>query len=609
VALYNKWRGQTFDDILGQEHITRTLQNQIRAGRIGHAYLFTGLRGTGKTSTARILAKAINCVGDVDTPPCNRCAICRSLTEGRSLDLVEIDGASNRGVDEIRDLRDRVHFRPSECRYKVYVIDEVHMLTREAFNALLKTLEEPPEHVVFVMCTTEPHRLPDTVLSRCQRFDFRRGTLADIMTKLRTICEREGIAIRDDALEFIARRATGSFRDAESLLDQLSAYSGVEITLEQVQGILGAVPSSLVSQVVRAVVEGNVSAGLLAVNEAYDRGAEPRQFLSDVLEYLRALMLLHVGGAEGLQTLGPETLEDLRALTRHPSFSLGLIVSAIKQFSEAAQSLRYAVRPELPLEMALVESTLAPEDSPGGDAASDEPTSESAAAAPNARGAAVGPPSPRTDFATWTPVRPTGRDSAPQQAVDSRATAPGPTPPPTMPEELPPASDTAEVPSPPLPQQEAQGSEERPLTLDWVIGHWQKVLLQIKSRNAQVQALLNSAEPIEVRGSTIVLGCEAEFHRDKLSQDAKRDLVEQVLGQVLGVPCQVECVVSEHHRRARHDASRAAAGASDLFAAANPRRAAEQRLLDHPAVKALERHGGVVTRVEVTNNEEEDSGQ
>jgi len=177
IALYNKWRGQTFDDLLGQDHITNTLRNQIKAGRIGHAYLFTGLRGTGKTSTARIMAKAVNCLGDTDDPPCNQCHICQSLTDGRSLDLIEIDGASNRGIDEIRDLRDRVNFAPNECRYKVYVIDEVHMLTKEAFNALLKTLEEPPEHVIFILCTTEPHRLPDTVLSRCQRFDFRRGSL------------------------------------------------------------------------------------------------------------------------------------------------------------------------------------------------------------------------------------------------------------------------------------------------------------------------------------------------------------------------------------------------------------------------------------------------
>jgi DNA polymerase-3 subunit gamma/tau len=211
-ALYNRWRSQTFDDVLGQEHITGTLKNQIRAGRIGHAYLFTGLRGTGKTSMARIMAKAVNCVGDTDSPPCNVCHMCTTITEGRCLDLMEIDAASNRGIDEIRELRERVGFVPHEARFKVYVIDEVHMLTKEASSALLKTLEEPPPHVIFIMCTTEPHRLLDTILSRCQRFDFRRASVPTLLTKLRQICDGESLAVDPDALEYIARRAAGSFR-------------------------------------------------------------------------------------------------------------------------------------------------------------------------------------------------------------------------------------------------------------------------------------------------------------------------------------------------------------------------------------------------------------
>ena len=289
-ALYNKWRGQSFAEILGQEHITTTLQNQIRAGRIGHAYLFTGVRGTGKTSTARIMAKAVNCVGKTESPPCNQCHICASITDGRSLDLIEIDGASNRGIDEIRDLRDKVNFAPSECRYKVYVIDEVHMLTNEAFNALLKTLEEPPSHVIFILCTTEPYRLPDTVLSRCQRFDFRKGSVAVLKDKLGTICRQEGIAIAPDALDYIARRSTGSFRDAESLLDQLAAYGSSEITLELVHQVLGSVPSALVTRLIASLLVGDVGTGLQAINQAMDGGAEPRQFLGEILDHLRALI-------------------------------------------------------------------------------------------------------------------------------------------------------------------------------------------------------------------------------------------------------------------------------------------------------------------------------
>ena len=356
-ALYNKWRGQTFADILGQEHITRTLQNQIRAGRIGHAYLFTGVRGTGKTSTARIMAKAVNCVGQTDSPPCNQCHICRSITSGNSLDLIEIDGASNRGIDEIRDLRDKVTFAPNECRYKVYVIDEVHMLTKEAFNALLKTLEEPPSHVIFVLCTTEPHNLPDTILSRCQRFDFRRGSVSVVVDKLRRICEQEQVLIDQDALEFVARRAAGSFRDAESLLDQLAAYGDTQITLEQVQLLLGSVPASLINDLLRGLATRDVPAGLRAINQALDSGAEPRQFLGEILDHLRALMLLRVGSEDTITNLSDEMLAELRAIVAQ-GCGLGVLVEAIKLFNEAGNNLRTAVRPQLPLEVAFVEAIL-----------------------------------------------------------------------------------------------------------------------------------------------------------------------------------------------------------------------------------------------------------
>lgn len=611
LALYNKWRGQTFDDILGQEHITTTLRNQIRAGRIGHAYLFTGLRGTGKTSTARILAKAINCVGGVDDPPCNRCHICTSLTEGRSLDLVEIDGASNRGVDEIRDLRDRVSFSPNECRYKVYVIDEVHMLTREAFNALLKTLEEPPAHVVFILCTTEPHRLPDTVLSRCQRFDFRRGSLASITAKLRTICEREGLAIQPDALEFIARRATGSFRDAESLLDQLSAYGATEITLEQVRGILGTVSASLVGGVVGSLVSGDVPAGLRAINEAFDGGAEPRQFAADVLEYLRALMLLSVGGADGLESLGPETIEDLRVLTASEGYSLGLVVRAIRLFSEATQALRYAVRPELPLELALVEATLpvaaTAEPAPQPQRAA-RPAARSASPRPQAPVAAP-PPEERVVTPPQVAVEKPAVESAPPPPRPAPETAPTPATPAPVREPEPAPAAAADAPATGAPAAAEGEQPGRGLTLDWVRGHWQKVLMHVRSNSRNVEALLKSVEPVEVRGNLIALGCESEFHCTSLSEEHRRVLVEQALTAVLGVPCAVTCHVMQDYRAARPGPASGAPG--DIFQAAEPHRSAEEQLLNHPAVKEMQRQGGRITRVRVhdVQDTEEERGE
>ncbi len=632
VALYNRWRGQTFADILGQEHITSTLQNQIRAGRVGHAYLFTGLRGTGKTSTARILAKAINCVGGVDTPPCNRCPICVSLTEGRSLDLVEIDGASNRGVDEIRDLRERVNFRPNECRYKVYVIDEVHMLTREAFNALLKTLEEPPAHVVFIMCTTEPHKIPSTVLSRCQRFDFRRGGLGTILGKLRTICEREGLHIQPEALEFIARRATGSFRDAESLLDQLSAYGEGEITLLQVRDILGVASSALVAEVVRAIVTGNVPGGLNAISQAFDGGAEPRQFAADLLEYLRFLMLYTVGGASELDTLGPEVIDELRGLTALPGFSLDLVVRAIRLFSEATQGLRYAARPELPLELALVEVThpvAAPAEVvpdavsaapvPSGVVAARVPSPTPSRAPSRSRAPAVGTPAEQTAAleeassaaetrapagapATETEPVPSPRSASRQAAEPEPATAKAPA--------QPGAESDAGAASDSIAQPQTDGAAAPPaLNLDWVRGHWQKVLIHVRSNSRQVEALLKSAEPIEVRGTTVLLACEADFHSESLSQDKRRMVVEQALTAVLGVPCTVSTTVQRGVRDARGGAG--TEPAADIFEAGSPRKAAEERLLSHPAVKELTRQGGRVTRVQVDEpvDTEEDRGQ
>jgi len=354
-ALYRRWRSQTFAQILGQEHVTATLLNALRAGRIAHAYLFSGPRGTGKTSTARVLAKAVNCLDPQDGEPCNRCTICQSINEGRALDLIEIDAASNRGIDEIRDLREKIAFSPSECRYKVYVVDEVHMLTDPAFNALLKTLEEPPPHAIFVLATTAPHKIPNTVLSRCQRFDFRRVALPHLLHKLRLICEQEQVRIAPQALEAIARHAAGSFRDAESLLDQLIAYGADQIRLEDVRRVLGSAPQEIVSGIIGALVDGDASAGLRLINQALDQGVEPRQLTHEVLEYLRALMLLKNGGAE-LLNVTSEMLQQMADQAQR--LSLPQLLRTVKLFNQAANQIKTGLHGQLPLELALVESTL-----------------------------------------------------------------------------------------------------------------------------------------------------------------------------------------------------------------------------------------------------------
>ena len=578
-ALYNKWRGQTFDDILGQEHITKTLRNQIGAGRISHAYLFVGLRGTGKTSTARIMAKAVNCVGETVDPPCNQCHICQSITQGRSLDLIEIDAASNRGIDEIRALRDGVVFLPHECRYKVYVIDEVHMLTNEAFNALLKTLEEPPSHVIFILCTTAPHRLPDTILSRCQRFDFRRGSVAAILKKLHRICEQERITIVPDALDLIARRADGSFRDAESLLDQLAAYGSIEITLDLVQNVLGSVSSALVSRLVESLIVGDIPTGLRAINQAIDEGGEPRQFLSEILEHLRALLLLKVGGEENLNHLGTASLSEMRRLIAEQSFALGLLIRAIRLFNGAGQGLRNASRPQLPLELAFIETILHAEGTPPVTNAKQQP------AIPIKGGSRVA-------------------KSAPDVAVESEETTPT--------EETVAAAPAAPLSAKPTLKERDSAYDGTPsasqeLSLEQVQSNWDLILAKLKSRSHQVQALLNSAHPISVEGDKITLGCEASFHRDTLSETKRLGLVEQVLSQVLGLPCRVECVVGPAQRNTPQNSPQSPNPSTRQSSQKDPESRElnlREKLLNHPVVKRLEQRGGHVSKIALTNQDE-----
>src|SRR3990172_8906289 len=278
-ALYRKWRPQTFDDVVGQEHVVQTVHNAVASGRIAHAYLFSGPRGTGKTTMARLLAKAVNCLNpDPAQRPDDTCAICAAIAEGRLLDLIELDAASNRGIDEIRDLRDKINFAPNEARYKVYVIDEAHMLTEPAFNALLKTLEEPPAHVIFVLATTEAHKVPATVVSRCQRFDFRRIPLAAVVERLHYIAREEQIDCPREALELIARAATGALRDAINLLDQLADSYGKSLTLAQGREGLGLVEDPRSAELCAHALHGELAQGLAVISSVRDDGLDLRQF-------------------------------------------------------------------------------------------------------------------------------------------------------------------------------------------------------------------------------------------------------------------------------------------------------------------------------------------
>src|SRR5512140_905595 len=317
-ALYRKYRPKDWDEVVGQDHIVQTLKNAIAADRVAHAYLFAGSRGTGKTTLARLLAKAVNCLNpDPTKRPDNECETCKAVNDNRFMDLIEIDAASNTSVDDVRDLRDKINFSPSQGQYKIYIIDAVHMLSTQAFNAQLKTLEEPPPHAIFILATTEIHKIPATVLSRCQRHEFRRVPVDEILASLKEIVKTEGLKADDNALALIARQATGSMRDSQSLLDQLSSMGSV-ITLELAQTVLGTATSQTVLDVVQSIRRREPAKGLDAIHKALDSGADPRTLARQIVEYLRDLMLMQMGNTDQVETtkdLKARMTEDARAFS------------------------------------------------------------------------------------------------------------------------------------------------------------------------------------------------------------------------------------------------------------------------------------------------------
>jgi DNA polymerase-3 subunit gamma/tau len=510
-ALYRKWRPRTFDEVIGQDHVTRTLRNALAAERVAHAYLFAGPRGTGKTTTARLLAKAVNCLGEGEKKPCGECRICRAVEENRLIDMIEIDAASNRGIDEIRDLREKVGFRPGEADVKFYIIDEVHMLTDPAFNALLKTLEEPPPHVIFVLATTEPHKIPATIISRCQRFDFRRIPVSDMTLWLAHIAAKENLDIEPPALQYIAQQGSGSLRDAISLLDQITAYSSDTITLAHVQAMLGAVASQSVVGLVNCMIQGEVSEGLELINRSIGDGAEPRQFTRDVVEHLRGLLLLKMGNGAGLLRASV-TDEDLKCMQGQAArLSPRWLLRATRLFNTAAQEMKTGFLPQLPLELAFVESSV------------DEMTVEVTPA-----------PSTATDTQSLE------RAQVGRSGIET-PTLPQPTPPPArVVTESPTTYDT------PPAARDAVGE----ISLEMLESNWRTILADLRQVDSMTQGLMNSVKLVGVDGNTLIVEAPSELLKGRIEQPRVRSHAEPCISQAIGTPVRLRCVAKGEYRSA-----------------------------------------------------------
>jgi DNA polymerase-3 subunit gamma/tau len=558
-VLYRKWRPQRFADVSGQELLTRTLVNALAAHKVSHAYLFAGPRGTGKTTTARLLAKAINCEKNAEDQkkspgePCNECASCKAFGTGSALDLIEMDGASNRGIDDIRNLREAANYLPMGgiSAHKVYLIDEVHMLTEPAFNALLKTLEEPPPHIVFILATTDAHKVPATILSRCQRHEFRRIPLTATIDRLAYIAEQEGISVPREGLELIAREATGSLRDAINLLEQICDSYGKDASLEAVREGLGLVGDERAAQLASQALSGDLAGGLATIGAVRDDGLDLRQFQKEVVQRLRELLVVQ-SGADGGGAWTQEQTATMRASIE--GVSAATTVRALKAFGTA--DLRADPLSPLPLELALAESILEPAPVAAGRAeAAPRPPAAPPMRPPQQSRPAPAPPSrpaPRTQQqpASAERVPPELRRDLSKASAEDIAAMLGSKAP-----VIPPAADEPEEAPAPAANGAAQGAahhaiEPLPETQSGAHAELANFVPELRKlarpRSVKLDALLNgSCEAVSWQDGVLTLGFyEDKFHKKGVEEAANRRVYEELAAEILGAPVSIRCIIA-----------------------------------------------------------------
>jgi len=493
MSLYQKYRPQKFADLIGENHVRDTLLSAITESRVGHAYLFAGPRGTGKTSAARLLAKAMNCSQRVEKQgeSCDKCQFCLEISQNKSLDIIEIDAASNRGIDEIRELREKIKFAPSSGKYKVFIIDEVHMLTLPAFNALLKTLEEPPKHAIFILATTEAHKIPATILSRVQRFDFRRVSKGDIIKNLKQIAKKEKIEITEDSLEAIAVAAEGSHRDSISLLEQVASLTR-EIEIADVRHVLGLARDEEVLRIIEKVFAGGTDSAIKISAELISGGVDPGQLIKEITESLRQLLLYKISDGQINFEITNDRQDKLQKLSGKKSAKEINRVLAV--FIQSGRRIKETSIRSLPLEMAIVEASLA----------------EVEAVAPEKVREVEKPEEKKVENINFPKEEKTEvprSERTPEKAVEQK-------------------SDKVEV-------------------LELTDENWQKVLLEMKKENHSLSALLRDAYPAGIEGDQLIIQVKFKFHLDKISENRNCQLVESILEKVVGKKYRVVCQIAE----------------------------------------------------------------